>query len=148
MIAAAVSAATPIAKHAANHQQGEALIPPPPYDPQIVANAVLFCAQNPRREVTIGGVGRLQSGFAQLFPSAFERLAPVVMPLLQTNRRKRTDADNIWHSEGDGAARSGEERAIPISPYTSLALRPRLAGLLALAGASLLLFYRDRRQGS
>lgn len=139
-------AATPIAKHAANHQQGEALVPPPPYDPQIVADAVLFCAQYPRREVAIGGVGRLQSGFAQLFPSAFEKLAPIVMPLLQTDRRKRTETNNLWQSEVDGAARSGEDQAIPVSPYTSMALRPRLAGLLAFAGASLLLFYRGRRQ--
>ena len=35
---------TPIADHAANHQDGAALLPPPVYDPELVAEAILDAA--------------------------------------------------------------------------------------------------------
>lgn len=138
--------ATPIVRHAANHLADEALVPPPPYDPQIVADAVLHCAEHPRREVTVGGVGRVQSGFAQMFPAAFERLAPLVIPLLSSKHRERSAGDALWRPGSDGSARSPEDMAVPISPYTSMALRPWLTGVVLVGGAGAFLLRKGSRR--
>ncbi|WP_395396394.1 SDR family oxidoreductase (plasmid) [Novosphingobium sp. BL-8A] len=53
--------ATPIGVHAMSRLEGEPLVPPPAYDPQLVADPVLHCAEHVRREITVGGVGRLQA---------------------------------------------------------------------------------------
>ena len=64
---------TPIGQHAANHgdgkgMQGEALVPPPVYAPELVADAILYAAEHVRRDITVGGVGRLQVLVGQHFP--------------------------------------------------------------------------------
>lgn len=130
--------ATPIGLHAANHLDGEALVPPPAYDPQLVADAVLYCAQHVRREVVVGGLGRAQALFATHFPALFERLAPLVVPLLTTRWTPKTASDNLDAPGGNGLARSPNETGLPFSPYTALALRPGLKAALGI-GAGLVI---------
>ena len=142
--------ATPIGAHAANHLKGEALIPPPAYDPQLVADAVLFCAQHVRRAVTVGGVGSAQALFANHFPALFDRLAPFIVPLLSTTRVHKTASDNLDAPTQDGEARSPNEHGIAVSPATALALHPVLrgltaAGVVALAGVSIWTVARQRK---
>lgn len=141
--------ATPIGVHAANHQAGEALIPPPAYDPQLVADAVLFCAQHVRRDLTVGGLARAQSLFATHFPALFDRLAPFVVPLLSTRSVPKTPGDNLDQPARDGEARSPNERGIPVSPATTLALQPvmralTVGGVIALAGMAIWSIARQR----
>ncbi len=139
--------ATPIAIHSANHLAGEALVPPPPYDPQLVADAVLFCAQYARRDVTVGGIGRAQTLFAQHFPAVFERLAPLVVPFLTSKGLPNTQGDSLQSPGRDGQARSPHEQGITISPYTSLTLRPMVKTVMIAGGMALLtaLAWRKRR---
>lgn len=42
-------------RHARNYTPTDSGFPPPVYAPQTVAEAILFCAQHPRREVVVGG---------------------------------------------------------------------------------------------
>lgn len=50
---------TPYPRHARNLLPHEPRNPPPVYAPEVVADAILFCAAHPRRSVTVGGGGRL-----------------------------------------------------------------------------------------
>lgn len=140
--------ATPIGIHAANHQDGEPLVPPPAYDPQLVADAVLRCAVRPQREVTVGGIGRAQVLFAEHFPALFERLAPGVIPFLANRRLPTTAKTSLWSTGNNGHARSPNESRIPISPYTTLALHPkaRAAALAVTTVAAAYLWLRAGRQ--
>lgn len=124
--------ATPIAQHAANHQAGEAMIPPPPYDPQLVADAILHAAEHPTREIVVGGAGRLQSLFASHFPALFDRLAPAVIPFL-SSRKPPTRSDALHAPAVDGAVRSANETGEGWSFYTAGQLHP---GKAAIAGAT------------
>ncbi|MFW2830263.1 SDR family oxidoreductase [Sphingomonas sp. ID0503] len=137
--------ATPIAEHAANHLEGEARIPPPPYDPALVAEAILDCCTRRVREVTVGGVGRAQALFAQHFPALFDRLAPLVAPLLHTDTLPKTRTDNLAKVAADGEERSATEVGKPFSLYTSAARHP---GLLAagLTATALLVYAGTRRR--
>lgn len=132
--------ATPIGIHAANHLAGEALVPPPAYDPQLVADAVIYCAEHNRRELTVGGIGRAQTLLAAHFPRAFERFAPLVVPLLYDTQIEKTGRNALWNGFGTGQARSSNERGLKFDPYTLITLKPRqsIAIGLGLASAAIL----------
>jgi NAD(P)-dependent dehydrogenase (short-subunit alcohol dehydrogenase family) len=128
--------ATPIAVNAANHLEGEAKIPPPVYDPALVAEAILHCAAHRRRDITVGGLGRLEVLFAKHAPALFERLAPGIVPLLSDPAMARTTADALDRPVSDGAERAPHEHGIRHSPY-GLVQRHRAVATLAV-GAGLL----------
>jgi hypothetical protein len=52
---------TPYKKHAKNHLPVEPENPPPVYAPDLVADAILHCAQHPRRDLIVGGGGKALS---------------------------------------------------------------------------------------
>lgn len=126
---------TPIGQHAANHQGHEALIPPPVYDPALTADAILDAAQNPRREITVGGVGRAEVLVGQHFPWLLGRLAPLLIPLLTDRSRPPTPGNTLFRSQDAGRVRSGTEKGRSFSLYTAAAThRGWLLGAMA-AGA-------------
>jgi len=134
---------TPIAQHAPNHVGGEAQIPPPVYDPDLVADAILFCAEHPRRELTVGGAGRAQALFAQAFPALYERLAPIAAKSFVDLDKQQPRPDNLFRPVRTGAVRSGEHpAAMRTSLYTAAVKHPWASagvGLGAVVGAALLL---------
>jgi short-subunit dehydrogenase len=133
---------TPIGRHSANHLDGEAKIPPPAYDPKLVAEAILDSAVHPRRDVTIGGVGKAQVLFAEHFPALFERLATLLPPLLSASKVAKTTTDNLQQPQQDGDERSLLDPPMQHSIYTSAKLHPRrtlgLFLLTAVAGGTVM----------
>jgi short-subunit dehydrogenase len=59
---------TPFPQHAANYMEKEPKHAPPVYPPEEVAYAILKCAERPVREVTVGGIPRLQAAMATIAP--------------------------------------------------------------------------------
>ena len=129
---------TPIAQHAANHQAGAARIPPPPYDPELVADAILHAATHQVRDLTVGGIGKLEVLFASHFPAIFERLAPVVVPFLSDRGRAEPVGNNLWVPSPDGLARSRVESGRKFSIALAARLHPAitLSTVAALAAAA------------
>lgn len=138
---------TPVAMHAANHQDGQARIPPPPYDPALVADAILYTATHNVRALTIGGIGRLEVLFASHFPALFERLAPLVGPFLVDRSKPATQGDNLFGPGADGEARSRNEVGRRSSLTLAARTRPHAAAALVGGAAVILggLFLRNRR---
>jgi short-subunit dehydrogenase len=138
---------TPIAQHAANHEGGEAQIPTPVYDPQIVADAILDCAEHPRREITVGGAGRAQVLFAEHFPALFEKLAPRKGASLTDQSKDQPQPSNLFDGVHAGRERSGEQQPRRTSLYTAAARRPGLVAAIGLGGVALagLAAFRRRR---
>lgn len=147
---------TPIGQHAENHggangeEAGEAQIPPPVYDPQLVADAILDCAIHPRREITVGGVGRAQILFSQHFPALFEWLAPRGAKAAYAPNTPQPKPSNLKWGVHAGEERSGEHpHARRTSLYTAAALHPKTtaavtAGVIGTAVA--LLFANGRKK--
>lgn len=138
---------TPIAQHAANHEPGEAQIPPPIYDPKLVAQAILHCATHPTREITVGGAGRAQALFAAHFPALFEKLAPLAAASFVDPARRQPRPDNLFGSVRTGRIRSGEHHARRTSLYTTAAEHPRATAALGVglaAGVGALIAARHR----
>jgi short-subunit dehydrogenase len=136
---------TPIAEHAANHREGAARIPPPVYDPALVADAILEAAAHPRREITVG-VGRLQVLLGTHFPGLLATFGGLLMPLLNDPAKSKTVGDNLAKPARDSRERAADEPGRTISLYGA-ARRHKLAlGATGAVGVLALLAYRSARK--
>lgn len=136
---------TPLFTHARSKLGVKPMPIPPIYEPQTVAEAILFAAEHPRRQIIVGGAGKLLTLLERISPS----LADWYM--LQGGRmfrQQRTDQpddgrDNLYAPMEGLRETRGEfgEHAHATSPYTRyLETHPLVAGgllvgsLLAAAG--------------
>lgn len=134
---------SPIGEHATPDGRPAGRVPPPIYDPALVAQAILHCAEHPRREITVGGGGRAEVLFGTHFPALLDRLAPLIIPLMFDPKLRKHGPRNLFAPQGDGHARSQAMHGRRTSLYTAAQLHPRtaavaLGGLLAIGGALLL----------
>ncbi|TPG43635.1 SDR family NAD(P)-dependent oxidoreductase [Sphingomonas koreensis] len=136
---------TPIAEHAANHVDGEALIPPPVYDPALVAEAIIEALQHPQRNVTVGGVGRLQVLLGTHFPGLLARFGGLLSPLLSDPHRPKTEGSNLAAPVDGGREHSDHESGRGVSSYAVARRHPIVLTAVSavLIGAPLML--RRRR---
>ena len=59
---------TPYPHHAKNYLDEEPTLPPPVYAPEVVAEAILHCAETPKRDLTVGSGGRMISAAGTYAP--------------------------------------------------------------------------------
>ncbi|SFR82628.1 SDR family oxidoreductase [Sphingomonas jatrophae] len=138
---------TPIGQHAANHEgKGEAQIPPPTYDPVLVADAILDACTRPRREITVGGAGRAQVLFGLHFPSVMEWLAPKMAKSFTDDSKPQPRPSNLFRPVRGGQERSGERAPRQTSLYTAAARHPKTSAAVAagVIGAAVWLRRRER----
>lgn len=141
---------TPYTKHAKNFLEKEPAVPPPVYAPEVVAEAILHCAETPERDVFAGGGGKAFSVMEKYMP----RLGDKVMERFIFDAQKqdepaqpRGDA-GLYEASGELKERSGDPMYVSESSiYTKASLHPFLTGaLFAGAGlAAVALLTRPRR---
>jgi len=126
--------------HAGNYMDVEPKLPAPIYAPEIVADAILFAAEHPRRDVFIGAAAKLSSASAYHAPRLSDRIMGAMGFKGQRTDRPNTPHQGSLHTPGEGGRQSQgqESRVNKSSVYTKLALRPQLTGL-AVVGAGVIL---------
>ena len=132
---------TPYPIHAKNYMDEEATIPPPVYAPDVVARAILHCAEHPRRDVIVGGGGKQMSALGYYAPGLMDTVMEKVFAPLQ---KKDGAPRPLSRNSLDGPAGSLQERGpydghvFESSLYTQVVLHPGRALLVAaLAGVGL-----------
>jgi hypothetical protein len=126
---------------------------PPFYPPKLVAQAILYAAEHPVRDLVIGEAARMLINGQKLSPRMLDALLSRVGPRLQRTQQPKAEAapDNLWASTNGPNQVEGEfgRYVQPVSPLTSLQFRPTLrrALLLGGVGASVLLMRRMARHG-
>lgn len=130
---------TPFALHSANHAPGAAQIPKPVYSPDLVAEAILDAAEIPRRNVTVGGAGRLQVLLATHFPALLDRMSNFLMRQTYDPSTARRERSALFQPAGRHQAQSGSLKPRQTSLYTAARRHPAAvavgtATLLAIAG--------------
>jgi len=97
---------TPYPEHARNFMAGAPRLPPPLYDPRLVADAILFACSHPRRHLYVGGGGAMVSAMGMVAP----RLTDLAMEAVGRRSQLRPQdpgdparRDNLHEPRSDGA---------------------------------------------
>jgi short-subunit dehydrogenase len=140
---------TPFALHSANHAPGAAEIPKPVYAPTLVAEAILDAAEHPRRDITVGGAGRLQVLLATHFPALLDRMAQLLIRQTFDPSTPPRERSTLFQPSGRHRAQSGSLEPRRTSLYTAARRHPAAAmvGLAGAAGIAGLILSQRRRKG-
>lgn len=140
---------TPYSEHARNKLGEPARIPPVVYDPELVARAILFAAENRKRELTVGGTGYMISKAGNLAPGLTDKVMELFGRTVQiTDKPPRSGTnDNLFEPRRDGDTHSNREMYVR---KQSLALEAQMRPLAAAAilggvAAGLVALARRRR---
>ncbi|MBX0290837.1 SDR family oxidoreductase [Hymenobacter sp. HSC-4F20] len=132
---------TPFPQHARNYMDREPQLPPPVYEPEEVAHAIIHAAQHPERDVYIGGGGKMFSSMNKHFPRAMDFMNEKVNMKLQTrDEAPRHPAGSLHRPEVRDGKVHGDHPGYVMkkSLYTRASLHPVMAGAFAaLAGGVL-----------
>lgn len=125
---------------------------PPVYAPEVVAEAILHCAQHPRRDIVAGGAGRML-GVADTVPRLADRvIARTGFPLQASDTPLAGRRDNLYEPvEHDGGERGHNWNGPTMerSLYTSAALHPRTTTAVAAGvGLAAYMLVRHGRGGA
>ena len=139
---------TPFVEHARNYMPEAPTLPPPVYAPEVVADAILRCAERRIREVTVGGGGRVLSVIGRVAPRTMDVYMERSLFDQQKDKsgRGRT-ADSLYKPSRDGAA-SGpyEGHVMRSSLYTKAVMLDFTRALpFIAAGAAIAAGVRRRR---
>jgi short-subunit dehydrogenase len=145
---------TPYTQHAKNYLEVEPRFPPPVYAPEVVADAILHCAENRVRDLFVGGSGKVFATAEKYAPRVTDKL----MDLLAFDAQKSDKPSRARHRNaldkpsGGGSSRGNHDGYVAESSiYTKSAmhLHPTLiAGGLLLAGIGLAYAVASRRTGA
>ncbi|GAA3933168.1 SDR family oxidoreductase [Hymenobacter algoricola] len=131
---------TPYPQHAKNYMDREPQHAPPAYSPDIVASAILHCAETPEREITVGGGGRMMMTMASLTPRLLDKFMENVFAKQEkSSRPPRPRRENgLDHAAGTLQERGsypGHTRETSV--YTAATLNPLLTVALVGSGVAL-----------
>jgi short-subunit dehydrogenase len=129
---------TPYAEHAAKYTPDQPTHVPPVYAPESVAEAIVYAAAHPVREVVVGGAGKLLTLVSFFAPSLTDRLLAGLMLPATHSGRPRHGGTALFQPSEDLRERGDYPGIVRPSLYTWLATHPRAAGLVGL-GAALVL---------
>jgi NAD(P)-dependent dehydrogenase (short-subunit alcohol dehydrogenase family) len=145
---------TPYKEHARNYLAVKPKNPPPVYAPDLVANAILHCAEHPKRDVVIGGGGRLITALEHVAPSAADAYMKLFMfDQQRTDQPAPSDREGALYRAGEDLRERGGYRGhvSESSVYTKAVLHPLITSAVAV-GCGLLvaaaLQVRNSRQDS
>jgi short-subunit dehydrogenase len=141
---------TMFVKHAKNYMEVEPRLPPPVYAPEIAAQAFLYAADHPVRDLYAGSQAKMMGACDYYMPRVFDQMMKRFMFKLQrSNAPARNKEDNSLHTyKADLLERGGVGwRARETSVYTNAVTHPAATKALMLGtGLALAAFLQARRR--
>lgn len=141
--------ATPYAEHAKNYFDKEATLPPPVFSPDLVAEAIIHCAQTPERDFTVGE-GKFLASVGEFAPRLTDKLMEWDMAHRQfKNEPKKARVDGLQQTASDLRERGNTGKFVfEESLYQRAKLNPLVTSALVIGGAAAIAALLARRQSS
>jgi short-subunit dehydrogenase len=139
---------TPFIDHARNYMEAAPTYPPPVYAPEVVAEAILRCAEKRVREITVGGGRRIA-----LMGMAAPRTTDLYMERTMFRRQKDFDrmeppTDSLFTASGDGSEEGPYRGRVHQSSAYTKAMMSDVVRALPLVAAGVMLAAASSRRSS
>ncbi len=128
---------TPYPQHAKSYFEDAPTNPKPMYAPEVVARAILRCAEVPRAEIVVGGFSKLMSMAGRFMPRIRDFIFESATIRMQHSGRPARSgaASSLEHASEDLRERGGEAKTtLEGSLYTQASLHPVVSGLMIVGG--------------
>ena len=140
---------TPFVENAKNYLPYEPQLPSPVYAPDLVAEAILYCAENPVRDFYVGEMAKLHSSMATFAPRISEKLMELTIDSSQNSGEPaRSDRpDGLYEPNSHLKERGdGDRFVLEDSVYQRAKVHPLVtAGLLLGGGAAVAAWIGSRK---
>jgi short-subunit dehydrogenase len=140
---------TPFPEHARNYMEAEPKHPAPVYDPSVVAEAILFCAEQARRDQIVGGGGKMTAAMHNV-PRVADRYMRATMFQGQKAKRpsRRKREDSLYEPQGGGRERGNYPGTVRQRSFYTISSMHRVATMLSAAavGAGVVLATRRAKR--
>jgi short-subunit dehydrogenase len=134
---------TPYAEHAKNYLATEPSYPLPVYAPEVVAEAILHCAQHPTRDVYAGGSAKIMAAVGHLAPRLTDKMMERLFEMQLSDRPEEDRTNNSLYAPTSGL----KERGGRAGYVVETSLHPLLTGAaLAATGLTLASWLRRRTE--
>lgn len=131
---------SPFPEHGRNHMDEPPRTPQIIYDPRLVADAILFAAEQPRRQIYVGGYGFTLTVLARLFPRLTDRIMELAMVRTQQSPDDPGDPaarDNLFTPKKDGSIEGSQTNFVRRRSRFLEAQKHPLATTALIAGAGI-----------
>ena len=128
---------TPFTENAKNYLPYEPTLPAPVYSPDLVAEAILYCAENPVKEFYVGEAAKLRSSMAIWVPAVGEAINEATIDSMQNSGRppESNRPDGLYSTNSNLRERGSEDRyVVETSPYVAAKMHPLVTAGLMLGG--------------
>lgn len=128
---------TPFPENAKNYLPYEPQLPPPVYAPELVAEAILYSAENPKRDFFIGGMAKAHSSMALNTPRVYDKFNELIINSAQNSGEDSPAerSDGLYETNSKLKERGSQERYVrENSVYQQANLHPLIVGALAVGG--------------
>lgn len=143
---------TPFPQHARNYMTEEPTLPPPLYKPAAVARTILYCAETPTRDVTVGGGGKSIAAMGGVAPRMTDKVMEASIEGLMMKGEPPRNPDGSLHAPRGPELEERGDYSGPVlgsSIYTAASLHPVRTALLAVgAGVAVAALLGRRSNGS
>jgi short-subunit dehydrogenase len=131
---------TPYPQHAKNYMDVEPTLPPPVYSPDVVADAILHCAEHPHRDLIVGGGGKVMSSMSNIPRLADKYMEATMFKQQRSDRPARGRLNNSLYTASRDLSERGryEGHVMESSLYTQASLHPVVTSAAVVAGVGLL----------
>jgi short-subunit dehydrogenase len=128
---------TPFPDHARNYLDEEPALPEPIYAPEIVAEVILHCAENPERDMYGGGAAKVHALEEKFVPRLVDRLMERSLIPKMKSGRPANRADDALHHPTTGLRQRGQSpgKRRESSLFVRASMHPTLSALLMGGGA-------------
>jgi len=129
---------TPYKEHAKNYLHSKPENPSPVYSPEVVAETILYCAENPVRDVFVGGAGKALSVAGKYAPRLTDKFMENAMIQAQTTSTPAFNDKEGLHGTSDSSLNERGDYDGYVSEsslFTKASLHPVIAGAIATGAA-------------
>jgi len=128
---------TPFTQNAKNYLPYEPTLPAPVYAPDLVAEVILYCAENPVKEFYVGEMAKFRSSMSTWAPAVGEMVNEMTIDSMQNSGKPAMPnrPDGLYSTNSKLSERGPENRyVVETSPYIMANMHPLLTAGLAIGG--------------